>query len=395
MKKILITLLLFNIGLLLHAQSVTFTANRIEYDDKPLLMNGNFGDWTNYQYVEFINQSGGRVSVSAHLHHDLKFIYFVDAYNNAVQNIEVTVPARGRYTLKVVARLETGEPTVYNDLLGFEITYSDHRTGYFELNSSTYFYNRGKSSVGGNSSSGHHGKDNSRGNSGRNSRGGSNRDNASNNHGDNSRNNSGNSNRGSNSSSSTFYKPSGYSFIGYGYQEVNSGSPMRWNKSDFPLVIYSNHASNGYASDYGKLIQKALDMWNVTGNSIGINTTIFRMTNNRNSADIQMDWSGSVLRNAQLSSALGVAIPGENRVGMWSLRTYKSKFKMSLGDVGEVLVQELGHLLGPVHSEVRNDIMNGTAHGDFHELSEIKITDRDRQMLGWIYSQNRYSKFRK
>ncbi|GEM_PF-3546523 len=341
MKKPLTTSFLLAIGLLVHAQSVIFYSDQIEYDDKPLLMNGNFGDWTNYQYVEFNNQSGNSVNISAHLHHHLNFIYFVDSRNNANNNIEVNIPPGQRYTLKVIAKLASGDPIVYNDQLGFDITYQNNQKGYFELNASAYFYHA------------------------------------------------------NGSSSTSFTKPQAYGYIGYGYTEVNSGKPMRWSISDFPLTIYSNHTSCGFSNDYTKVIQKAFDLWNVTGNSIGINSKLFKLTNDYNNADIKMDWSGQVLKDTQKPNILGVAIPGKNIVGMWPLQTYQKYFRMTLGDVGEILVQELGHLLGPVHSEVKDDIMNGSAHGHFHDLSQIKITDRDRQMLGWIYSQNDYYRFRK
>jgi len=342
MKKIITTLLLFCIGVTANSQSVTFYNDQVRYDNKPLLMNGTFGSWTNSQYVEFNNQSGNSVSVNAHLHHHLNFIYFVDSENNADHNINITIPSGRKYTLRVIAKLSSGSPIIYNDQLGFDITYQDNRTSYFELNASAYFHN---------------------------------------------------SNGGSTSTS--FSKPQDYGFIGYGYKEVNSGKPMRWNKNDFPLRIYSNHTSYGYSNEYTKIIQKALNMWNVTGNSVGISSDVFVLTTNYNNSDIQMDWSGQVLKNTGKQNILGVAIPGQNVIGMWSLQTYKNYFNMGLGAVGETLVQELGHLLGPIHSEVRNDIMNGTSHGHYHDLSQIEITERDRRMLGWIYTRNDYYPFSK
>ena len=343
MKKLQLTFLLLNICVLVNAQSVTFYPNqKISYDKKPLLMNGEIGKWTNHQYVEFNNRSGNSINIRAHLHHHLDFIYFLISDNNADNNIEINIPSGGRYTLEVIAKLSKGDPIVYNDLLGFDITYQNHQKKYFEISASAYFYNTNGSSA------------------------------------------------------SSFSKPQGYGYIGLGEVEIFSGKPMRWNKSDFPLTVYSNHTSYGFSNDYYKIIQKAMNMWNNVGKSIGLSSDIFRLTNDYRSADIKMDWSGQVLINTRKQNILGVAIPSQNVVGMWPLQTYYNRFNLKVGNVGETLVQELGHLLGPVHSHVRNDIMNGQAHNHWHEdLSQIEITERDRQMLGWIYSRNDYYPFRK
>lgn len=57
----------------------------------------------------------------------------------------------------------------------------------------------------------------------------------------------------------------------------------------------------------------------------------------------------------------------------------------------EVLVQEMGHILRLEHSEHAADIMNAQAHPLHHDdLSQIKLTGRDRQMLQWLYAQSNY-----
>lgn len=333
MKKIILTLLIWNFCININAQSVTFYSDHYNYDNETLLMEGNFGEWTNSQYVEFTNQSGGNVNIRAHIHHHLTFIYFVDSENNADQNISINIPSGRKYTLRVISKLSSGSPIVYNDQLGFDLTYQDGRTAYFELKASAYFHKKNGGSV-----------------------------------------------------STSFSKPSQYGFIGYGYKEVFSGKPMRWNKSDFPLTVYSNHQYYGFSKEYSAVVQKAMNVWNNAGRSIGISTNIFELTNNQNYADIKMDWSGQSVPQG----ALGVAMPGRNLIGMLPLNRYNG-----LGAAGETLIQELGHLLGPVHSHVRYDVMNGTAHGHWHDLTEIELTERDRQMLGWIYSQSDYYPFNK
>jgi len=333
MKKTLTTLFFIFSTVLVNAQTVTFYSDSYNYDNETLLMEGNFGEWTNSEYVEFFNQSGGTVNIRAHIHHHLTFIYFVDSENNADHNISINIPSGRKYTLRVISKLSSGSPIVYNDQLGFDLTYQDGRTAYFELKASAYFHKN----IGG-------------------------------------------------STSTSFSRPSQYGYIGYGYKEVFSGKAMRWDKSDFPLTIYSNHTYFGYSKEYTAVVQKAINVWNNAGRSIGLTTNIFELTNNQNYADIKMDWSGQSVPQG----ALGVAMPGKNLIGMLPLNRYNG-----LGASGETLIQELGHLLGPVHSHVRYDVMNGTAHGHWHDLTQIQLTERDRQMLGWVYSQTDYYPFKK
>jgi hypothetical protein len=371
MKKILLLLSLFCFLISSNAQSVTFYNDGVIYDDEPLLMNGYLGDWTNYQYVDFVNKSGNTVQVEAHLHSDLDFIYFVDSENQAGQILEVTIPNNATYTLNVIAFLSGVEAIAYNDELGFEITYEDNRSGYFELDASAYFYNKQGGSSNDHSSNGDTSGDHSTAGDSM----GDNSTSGNTNNGD-----SSNGNTTTTSSNKSFSQPKGYHFI-----DVN-GKPARWKISDLPLTIYSNHASYGFASDYTKVIKKAVNMWNNAGRSVGLEVGFFEYSSNSSNSEIQMDWSGKNVPGG----ALGVAYPEQNIIAMLPLAKYDN-----LGSAGEVLCQELCHLLGVEHSEVETDIMNGTAHGHFHNLSQIKITDRDREMLGWLYSQSDYYRFKK
>tara|TARA_R110002049_G_scaffold254242_2_gene429650 strand:- start:1346 stop:2380 length:1035 start_codon:yes stop_codon:yes gene_type:complete len=344
MKKIILTLLIWNFCVSINAQSVTFYSDQISYDDETLLMKGNFGDWTNRQSVELVNRTGQNINIRTHLHHHLNFVYFVNSENTAKHNLEINIPSGGKYTLDVIAKLQTGKPIVYNDQLGFDIIYQDGRDAYFEINASAYFYN---------------------------------------------------SNGGGDSTS--FSKPEGYGYTGLNGREIHQGKPYRWNKSDFPLKVYSNHTSNGYSNEYTEIIQKAVSLWNVAGNSVGIGSDVFVLTNSLNNADVTMDWSGQMIseyiRRTGKRNTLGLANAFTRKVGMWPLNIYNNNFHKDLGNVGETLVQELGHLLGPIHSNTENDIMNGTAHGHWHDLSQIELTNRDRRMLGWIYSRSDYYPF--
>lgn len=90
-----------------------------------------------------------------------------------------------------------------------------------------------------------------------------------------------------------------------------------------------------------------------------------------------------------LPNTHGTAYPSDGLVGMWPLAHYRGP-----GLAGETLLQELCHMLGVAHSMVWADIMFEGMHSYNLDLSKLSVTARDRQMLGWLYSQTRYVSFR-
>jgi hypothetical protein len=311
-------------------QTVTFNADTYN-SDKPLSIHGTIGQRSAYSYLSFINKSAYKVKIAIHTHSDFDFVHFVDDKGNTGHKITITLKPYGSYKLKSYAYMPSGTPQVYNDELGMDVLYYNTlgqsvKKAYFEVGFTAYLYEG--------------------------------------------------------NSTTYFTRPTGYNAIMVG------NLPARWNISDLPLSIYSNHSSYGY-SNYDAVLQKAINVWNAAGKSIGLNVNFFSLTSNYSTADIKMDWSGKVIRESGMRNALGIAVPGRNIVGMWPLKYYSG-----LGQAGEVLCQELCHLLGLEHSSYRYDIMNGTARGHWHNLSKIQITERDRQMLGWLYTLDKYYAFR-
>lgn len=333
MKKIvflLASVLLFGHS---NAQKIVFYASdSATWDGKTISIVGSIGTATSYRYLTLTNNSAYRMQIKVHTHSDWDFIVFTDDQGNTGNRITITLSPNSTYRLRVHGYRASGMNGAYNDDLGLDVSlfYSNGRSqssGYFEYPVSAYF----KSA------------------------------------------------KASGSNATGFTKPGNYEYI-----EVN-GLPARWNISDLPLKVYSNHRRFGYAADYDKVVNRALLVWNGVAESIGLSSGFFILVNSSSQADINVDWSGQYVPRG----AMGVAIPAQKIVGMLPLSRYDNE-----GQAAEVLLQEMCHLLGVEHSGVRDDIMYGTVHAHGHDLSEVRVTDRDRQMLGWLYSLTRYYSFR-
>ncbi|MFN0213182.1 MAG: hypothetical protein ACKVT2_02925 [Saprospiraceae bacterium] len=158
--------------------------------------------------------------------------------------------------------------------------------------------------------------------------------------------------------------------------------PLRWHLKHLPLKVYSKHVNTGdTATQYDAVVQRAVVVWNKVGRDNGMDRDFFRIVHRSKGADIQVIWTGQYL----LPGSNGTAYPSEGRIGMLPLGRYGG-----LGKAGETLMQELCHMLGVAHSEVRLDIMFTGGHSHSPELSKLGVTERDKQMLAWLYSQTSY-----
>lgn len=303
------------------AQSVILRPNHITYDDVTILMNAQYGQWADYNYVTFYNSSYQDIRITAHIHHHLQFIYFVDDQNMASHEINITLPVNSTYRLKVTSKMQNGDPLVYNDLMGFDVTYGRGGTAYFEINVSAYFYN---SLVTSNS------------------------------------------------------RPDDYEFLGL------NNVPRRIPNEYLPIKVYSNHLQMGVDNDWTQIIKKAIDTWNNAASTVELTNTLFEYTINYSQAGLFIDWSGSGLPY----NALGVAkLSNSNPTYIMGI-TMRPPGSDHFGRTAEVLIQEMGHILGIGHSHYQDDLMNGTAHGHIHtDLAQVELTTRDRQMLRWLYNR--------
>lgn len=171
-------------------------------------------------------------------------------------------------------------------------------------------------------------------------------------------------------------KPQRYDVVMY------QGLPMRRNLSELPLRIYSDDNNTGdTAAQYAAVVERVVAIWNKVGRESPLNLDFFKIVLKASQADIRLDWTGRHL----LPGAQGTAYPSDGLVGMRPLARYQG-----LGRAGETLLQELCHMLGVAHSEVSDDIMFHRARAYTYSLDKLGVTVRDKQMLIWLYSQQKY-----
>ncbi len=329
MKQAIFFLAFLLTGTLASAQSLTFTNDAINWNDEALILQSRIGKSSAYVYIQVENRTSYSVTAILHTHSNLNFVWFTNSSGQHKNGVTIGLGPKESVRLPVFVYLKNGVSKVYNDELGFEIYYDKHKVGYVEMDLTAYFYSS--------------------------SRGGGRR------------------------TTGRATRPPGYE----AWTPVGN-TPMRPRVSDLPLKVYSNHASYTSSADFGRTVRRAVNLWNAAGQSIGLERNIFELTNSAYNADFGIDWSGRGLP----ANALGVAkIAGCN-----ASRCYIEGIVMrppsghNQGQTAEILCQELAHLLGLGHSDSRDDIMNGTAHGHWHDLSEVDLTDRDRQMLQWLFS---------
>lgn len=123
-----------------NVQTVIFKSEQVIYDDTAILLNGPIGKWTNTQFVTFQNQTKETVNVKAHLHEHLDFLFFLDENNVAHRDINFDMATFSSFNQKIVAKITELEPVLYNDQMGFDITYENKKRAYFEITASVYFF---------------------------------------------------------------------------------------------------------------------------------------------------------------------------------------------------------------------------------------------------------------
>ena len=166
-----------------------------------------------------------------------------------------------------------------------------------------------------------------------------------------------------------------------GYDLLFPTKVARWDIAAFPLDVFID-APPAIAGRYGSTMQmtakETLTVWN---GQISSATVLFRNTDNPDDADITVRWQDDT------KGAYTRAVDSDDHIAI-----HKIALSEELRDPARIRVllgHELGHVLGLGHSQVNGDLMYPVL-----EPEKTSLTDRDREMLKWLYDQDTYAPIR-
>jgi predicted Zn-dependent protease len=161
---------------------------------------------------------------------------------------------------------------------------------------------------------------------------------------------------------------------------MQGGRPCRL-QGKAPLLIYSND------DRFYRVFMYALESWNNAARTIGI-VPLFACAGSPREADVTVDWSGQGLPSYAAGAVWWLSDEGAERVKGISM---EPNTRLPEGSLAEILMQELGHVVGLGHSSDSRDILYKDMHRHrYPSLSSVKFTQRDLQAFAWLYSQQAF-----
>jgi len=170
-------------------------------------------------------------------------------------------------------------------------------------------------------------------------------------------------------------RPTGYEFIRH------QGQLVRHPLENLPWRIYVNDQR------YYPATLHAMRTWNGAGHRLGY-PDLFAPVDNRRDADMVMDWSGRGLPPDKAAGVWWDFNPGGVRISKMVIDPHH---RVPEGNRAQILLQELGHILGLGDSSDSDDVMHPVMHSRrYRAVEEAELTSRDLEAFRWLYSQERY-----
>lgn len=162
-----------------------------------------------------------------------------------------------------------------------------------------------------------------------------------------------------------------------GYKVLRQlGKPCRISLSDLPWKLRDGDTR------YSQVTRHAVEAWNREGRRLGVGPFFDLVSEGE---DLVLDWSGTGLPADKAGGVFWDSNLGYRRVKSLAM---DGRHRVPEGNRAEILMQELGHLLGLGDSAVPTDIMHPVMHTRrAYRLSNAVLTERDRQSLSWLYAQ--------
>lgn len=165
-----------------------------------------------------------------------------------------------------------------------------------------------------------------------------------------------------------------------GYKVLRQlGKPCRISLADLPWKLRDGDTR------YSKVTRHAVEAWNSEGRRLGVGP-FFQLVSE--GEDLLLDWSGAGLPADKAGGVFWDSNLGYRRAKSLAM---DGGHRVPDGNRAEILMQELGHLLGLGDSVDPSDIMYPVMHTRrAYRLSSAALTERDRQSLSWLYAQSEW-----
>lgn len=170
-------------------------------------------------------------------------------------------------------------------------------------------------------------------------------------------------------------QPPGYEFI------QHRGSLCRLAPESLPWRLYSNDPA------FFQVTLHCVRTWNAAGHAAGM-PDLFSLVDSPSSAQLVIDWSG---RNLPPDKAAAVWWNTDGTRPRIVGLTIDPDRRLPVGNLAQILLQELGHILGLDHSDRREDVMYRVMQTRrYPNLQAAELSARDLAAFRWLYVQPHY-----